>query len=187
MQTWQNAGRIEARRGKTPEPEKHAGTIIGHTSTGQNESMREKINAALNEAVGNDNRGSACMLRLIQTAIHDRDVANRAAGKDPISDSEIGDMLTKMIDQRVASSAEYESSGRLAEAEEERREIEIVRDLLPRQLDDQDTRRACAQVIAEVDAGGLRDVGKCMSALKEKFPGQMDFGRASGIVKGMLR
>ncbi|MCP1199826.1 GatB/YqeY domain-containing protein [Notoacmeibacter sp. MSK16QG-6] len=149
--------------------------------------MRDQISAALNEAVQSDKRSRACMLRLIQTAINDRDVANRADGKDPISEAEIGDMLMKMIHQREASAAEYEARGRLSEAEEEREEIQIVRDLLPRQLDESDTRRACAQVIEEVDAGGLRDVGRCMNALKEKFPGQMDFGQASGIVKGMLR
>ncbi|RLQ89512.1 GatB/YqeY domain-containing protein [Notoacmeibacter ruber] len=149
--------------------------------------MRDQISAALNEAVQADNRNRACMLRLIQTAINDRDVAARADGRDPISEAEIGTMLMKMIHQREASAAEYEASGRLSEAEDEREEIGIIQDLLPRQLDENDTRRACAQVIEEVDAGGLRDVGRCMNALKQKFPGQMDFGRASGIVKGMLR
>ncbi len=150
-------------------------------------SMREQIETALNDAVRGDDRSRACMLRLIQTTINDRDAANRTVGKDPISEDEITEMLVKMIKQREVSSADYEACGRLAQAEEERAEIAIVRALLPRQLDENDTRRACAQVIAEVDAEGLRDVGKCMSALKQKFAGQMDFGRASGIVKGMLR
>ncbi len=187
MTTWSDDGGAMAVDNGQDLPMTQTESKTRRGSTGHIISMRDQIGAALNEAVQKEKRSRACMLRLIQTAINDRDVANRAEGKDPISDAEIGDMLLKMIHQREASAAEYEASGRLSEAEEEREEIQIVRDLLPRQLDENDTRRACAQVIEEVDAGGLRDVGRCMNALKQKFPGQMDFGQASGIVKTMLR
>ena len=187
MKTWREVGESSSNSTGNHLPLQQPDANVRRGSTGRFTSMRDQIGAALNEAVHANHRSRACMLRLIETAINDRDIANRAAGKDPISEKEITDMLIKMIRQRESSSADYEASGRIAQAEEEREEIEIVRALLPRQLDEDDTKRACAQVIAEVDAEGLRDVGRCMNALKQKFPGQMDFGRASGIVKGMLR
>ncbi len=149
--------------------------------------MRDDIAAALKNAVKQQDKHRISTLRLIQTAIQDRDIANRGAGKDPISDAEIAAVLLTMAKQRKESVRMYEEGGRLELAEQERGEIEIIREFLPKQLSDADTERLCQQVVNEVGADGLRDIGRCMNALKTKYPGQMDFSKASGIVKGMLR
>ncbi len=149
--------------------------------------MREKIAAALKDAIKQQDKHRVSTLRLIQTAIQDRDIANRGAGKDPISEAEIAAVLITMVKQRKESSRLYEEGGRLELAQQELDEIDIIRSFLPKQLSDADTERLCAQVVDEVGAGGLRDMGRCMNALKSKYPGQMDFSKASGIVKNMLR
>jgi uncharacterized protein len=149
--------------------------------------MREKIAQALKAALKSQDKRRTSTLRLIQAAITDRDIANRGQGKDAVSDDEITQILAKMVKQREESARAFEEGNRLELAEQERQEIEIIRDFLPKQLGEEDTRQACAQVISEVGADGLRDMGKCMNALKEKFPGQMDFSKASGMVKTMLK
>jgi uncharacterized protein YqeY len=149
--------------------------------------MREKFAQALKEALKNQDKRRTSTLRLIQAAITDRDIANRGQGKDPVSDDEITLILAKMVKQREESARAFEEGNRLELAEQERQEIEIIRDFLPKQLGEEDTRQACAQVISEVGADGLRDMGKCIAALKQKFPGQMDFSKASGMVKTMLK
>ncbi|MEX0406888.1 GatB/YqeY domain-containing protein [Aquibium sp. LZ166] len=149
--------------------------------------MREMIAKALKDALKSNDKRRISTIRLIQTAVNDRDISNRSAGKDPVSTEEIALILVKMIKQRQESARLYEEGNRLELAEQEREEIGIIRDLLPRQLEEEAVKQACAQVIDEVGADGLRDMGKCMNALREKFPGRMDFGKASGIVKGMLR
>lgn len=149
--------------------------------------MREKIAQALKAALKSQDKRRTSTLRLIQAAITDRDIANRGQGKDAVSDDEITQILAKMVKQREDSARAFEEGNRLELAEQERQEIEIIRDFLPKQLGEEDTRQACAQVISEVGADGLRDMGKCMNALKEKFPGQMDFSKASGMVKTMLK
>lgn len=149
--------------------------------------MREKFAAALKEALKSHDKRRISTIRLIQTAVNDRDIANRSAGKDPVSEEEIALILAKMIKQRLESARLYEEGNRLELAEQEREEICVIRDFLPKQLEEEAVKQACAQVINETGADGLRDMGKCMNALREKFPGRMDFGKASGIVKGMLR
>ena len=148
--------------------------------------MREKIAEALKAAVKSQEKRRISTLRLVQAAIKDRDIANRGAGKDPVSSEEILQILAKMVKQRQESALAYEEGNRLELAQQERDEIEIIRDFLPQQLCEEDVEAACAQVVEEVGADGLRDMGRCMSALKQKFTGQMDFGKASGIVKTML-
>lgn len=149
--------------------------------------MRDKIAQALKAALKSQDKRRTSTLRLIQAAITDRDIANRGQGKDAVSDEEITQILAKMVKQREESACAFEEGNRLELAEQERQEIEIIRDFLPKQLGEEDTRQACAQVISEVGADGLRDMGKCMNALKDKFPGQMDFSKASGMVKTMLK
>lgn len=149
--------------------------------------MREKIAQALKDAVKEQDKRRISTLRLIQTAIKDRDVANRGAGKDPVSGEEIMDILIRMVKQRKESAKDFEEGNRLELAEQERQEIGIITEFLPRPLGEDDMKKVCAQVVNEVGAGGLRDMRRCMNALKEKFPGRMDLGKASGIVKGMLQ
>lgn len=149
--------------------------------------MREQIAEALNEAVKARDKKQVCTLRLINAAIKDRDIALRGTGKDKVSDEEVLSLLGKMIKQREDSSRQYEKAGRLDLAEQERKEMEIIRSFLPAQLPDEEVRKAVKDVVSDIGANGLRDMGKCIKTLKKRYPGQMDFCRASGVVKELLR
>ncbi|MCO5080024.1 MAG: GatB/YqeY domain-containing protein [Rhizobiaceae bacterium] len=149
--------------------------------------MRAQIAEALKTAIRTQDKKRTSTLRLINAAIQDRDIANRGQGKDQVSDEDILQILTKMVKQREESAKAFEEGNRLELAEQEREEIAIIRDFLPKQMGEDQVRSVCQQVIRDIGADGLRDMGKCMNALKEKYPGQMDFGKASGIVKTMLQ
>jgi len=149
--------------------------------------IREKIAQALVSALKNQDKRRTSTLRLIQAAIKDRDIAHRGAGKDPVNDEDILEILTRVVKQRNESARIYQENARAELAEEELQEIAIIMEFLPKPLDEQDMRQACAEVVKEVGAEGLRDMGKCMNALKEKFPGRMDFSKASGVVRDLLR
>lgn len=126
-------------------------------------------------------------VRLIQTAIKDRDIANRGTGKDPVTDDEIMQILMKMIKQRDESAKIYSDNDRPELAAQEREEIVIIKSFMPEQLPEEKVRELCAAVISETGAQGLRDMGKCISTLKERYSGQMDFGKASGVVRDLLK
>lgn len=149
--------------------------------------MREIIAEALKTAQKAQDKRRVATLRLAQAAIHDRDIAHRGAGKDPVTDEEIVQILAKMVKQREESARIYEEASRIDLALGEREEIEILKEFLPRQLDEEGVKNACQNVIKEIGADGLRDMGRCMAALKEKFPGKMDFSKASGVVKDLLK
>lgn len=149
--------------------------------------MRDKIAEALKNAQKSQDKRTVSTLRLVLAAINDRDIASRSAGKDPVSDEEIVAILSKMVKQRQESARAFAEGGRCELAEQECEEIEVINGFLPRQLGEDDVKRACQQVVTDVGADGLRDIGRCMNALKARYPGQMDFGKASGIVKGLLR
>lgn len=148
--------------------------------------MRDKLNAALKEATLAQDKRRMATLRLINAAIKDRDIAARGGGKEAVSDEEILQILAKMIKQRLESAQTYEEAGRLDLAEQEREEIEVISSFLPRQLDENEMSEACRKVVEEIGAESLRDMGKCMGALKERYPGRMDFGKASKVVKDIL-
>ncbi|MBZ8132177.1 GatB/YqeY domain-containing protein [Afifella sp. IM 167] len=148
--------------------------------------IRDEVNEGLREATKERDRVRMATLRLINAAVKDRDIEARTKGKDGVSDEEIMGILAKMIRQREESSQIYEENGRLEMAEQERREIEIIRGFMPRQMGEDEMKVACRKVVDDVGAQGLRDMGKCMGTLKERYAGQMDFGRASSLVKGIL-
>ena len=149
--------------------------------------MRETIAQALKDALKSKDKLRTGTLRLVNAAIQDRDIANRGAGKDPVGDDEILQILTKMVKQREESAKAFEEGGRIELAEQERGEIAIIKEYLPSQMGEDEVRKAAAEAVAETGAQGLRDMGRCMNALKEKYPGKMDFSKASGIVKTLLR
>jgi uncharacterized protein YqeY len=149
--------------------------------------MREIFIAQLKDALKAGDKRRISTIRLMQAAIKDRDIAARGAGKGPVNDEEIMQILVKMVKQREESAKIYEEANRLELAEQEREEIAVIRSFLPQQLGDDQVRQLCAKVIADVGADGLRDMGKCMAALKEQYPGRMDFSKASGVVKTLLQ
>nr|WP_295469369.1 GatB/YqeY domain-containing protein [Mesorhizobium sp.] len=149
--------------------------------------MREILVAQLKDAMKGGDKRRISTIRLIQAAIKDRDIAARTAGKGPVNDEEIMQILAKMVKQRDESARIYEEANRLELAQQEREEIDIIKSFLPKQLGEEEVRQLCAKVVSDVGADGLRDMGKCMAALKERYPGQMDFGKASGVVKTLLQ
>lgn len=149
--------------------------------------MRTTISTALKEAMKAKDADRLSTLRLINAAIKDRDIAARTEGEEAqVSDDTVLAILGKMVKQRQESARAYEEGGRLELAEKEMKEIRIIEEYLPRQLDDAETDAAVAAAIAEVEATSLRDMGKVMAALKGKYTGQMDFGKVGPMVKAKL-
>ncbi|NGO62685.1 GatB/YqeY domain-containing protein [Rhizobium daejeonense] len=149
--------------------------------------MRDRLADSLKESLKAKDTRRTSTVRLIQAAIKDRDIANRGAGKDPVSDDDIMQILTKMIKQREESAKIYADNARPELAEQEREEIAIIKTFMPEQLSDEKVKDAAAAAIQEVGAQGLRDMGKCIALLKDRYPGQMDFAKASGVVKDLLK
>jgi len=151
--------------------------------------LREQIDTALKSAMkARDDKLRVATLRLINAAIKDRDIAARAEDRcNGATHDEIIAILTKMVKQREESAAAFEKGCRPELAEQERNEIEVVREFLPRQLSEDEIKSAVAGVIAEYEASGLKDMGKCMGALKERHTGEMDFGRAGKLMKESLQ
>jgi len=126
-------------------------------------------------------------LRLISAAIKDRDIAARAEDRcTGCEESEIMAILQKLAKQRDESADTYESAGRLDLAEREREEAEIVREYLPQPMEEAEIERAAKSVVEELNASGLKDMGKCMGTLKERYTGRMDFSKAGAKVKTLL-
>ncbi|MBL4806120.1 MAG: GatB/YqeY domain-containing protein [Rhodobacteraceae bacterium] len=126
-------------------------------------------------------------LRLINAAIKDRDIAARSENNsDGVSDSDILGILAKMIKQRIDSAKTYEEAGRLELAETELGEIKVIEEFLPKQLSQDEVDAAIQAAVAETGATSLRDMGKIMGILKEKYTGQMDFGKVGAAVKAAL-
>ena len=148
--------------------------------------MRETINAALKEAMKAQDKRRISTLRLINTAIKDRDIAARGSGKGEASEAELLDLLPKMIKQREESEKIYADAGRGELAKQEAEEIAIIPEFLPTQLSEADTQEAVADAIAKAGASSVKDMGKVMAALKARYAGQMDFAKASALVKAKL-
>ncbi len=148
--------------------------------------MREKINQALKQAMKDQDKRRTGTLRLINAAIKDRDIAARSKDKDGVSDEEIIEILSRMIKQRRDSIAAFVDGGRPELAELEQKEIDIITEFLPKQLEEDEIREICASVIQELGAQGLKDMGRTMGELKKRYTGEMDFGKASRFVKEAL-
>ncbi|WFU85885.1 GatB/YqeY domain-containing protein [Rhizobium sp. CC1099] len=149
--------------------------------------LRDQVATALKDAMKSKNAERLSTVRLIQAAIKDRDIANRGTGKGETLDDEILQILAKMVKQRDESAKIYEENARPELAAKERAEITVIQDFLPKQLSDSEVRANIAAIIKETGAEGPKDMGKVMAALKEHYAGQMDFAKASGTVKELLK
>ena len=149
--------------------------------------MRDRITAALKEAILARDKLRTCTIRLMLAAIKDRDIALRGEdGADGLDDAGIKALLAKMVKQREESAATYETAGRMELAETERAEIGVVKDFLPRPLSADEVEAAIKKALAETRASSIRDMGKVMGILKSQYAGRMDFGAAGGRVKAAL-
>ncbi len=150
-------------------------------------SLREKINQQFNTALKNKEKTLVSTLRLIMAAIKDRDIANRSGEKKGESkDQEIIKVLQKMKKQRQDSADLYKKGGReeLLKAEED--EIKIIDTFLPKQLSEEETKKICKEIIESLGASSIKDMGKIMGSLKQKYSDSIDFSKANIIIKGLL-
>lgn len=149
--------------------------------------MRDRIQNSLKEAMRAKDAARLSTLRLISAAIKDREIAARGDGTDGnLSDEDVMSILAKMIRQRQESATTYEQAGRLELAEKEREEVAVIEEFLPRQLDEDEVAAAVRETVAAIGAESIRDMGRVMAALKEKYAGQMDFAKAGAAVKAIL-
>ena len=149
--------------------------------------LRDQLMNAVQEAMKAREQKRLGTLRLIQSAIKDKDIAARTEdSREGISDDDILGLFGKLIKSREDSVALYEQGGRPELAEAERAEIAIIREFMPRQLDETETKAAIAAIVAETGAASLKDMGKVMAALKERYTGTIDMGKAGALIKAQL-
>jgi len=146
--------------------------------------LRDEINNALKDAMKAGDKRRVSTLRLVNAAILQRETS--AAERLTLTDAEILDVMGKMIKQRQESLDIYEKAGRTDLAAQEREEIEIISAYLPKQLSNLEAAEAISALIKELEAATLKDMGRTMTALKDRFAGRMDFGKASALVKKLL-
>jgi uncharacterized protein len=146
--------------------------------------LRDEINNATKLAMKAGDTRRVSTLRLVNAAILSRETSGPERLK--LNDAEILDVMGKMIKQRQESLEIYEKAGRAELAQQERDEIGIISAYLPQQLSDMEAGEAISTLIKELEAATLKDMGRTMTALKERFAGRMDFGKASGMVKKLL-
>ena len=150
-------------------------------------SLRKKINEQFNIALKNKNKSLISTFRLILAAIKERDIANRSEGKkEEVKDPEIIKVLRKMKKQRQDSAELYKKGERKELLEVEESEIKIIDTFLPKQLSEEDTKKICKEVIESLGASTLKDMGKIMGTLKQKYSDSIDFSKVSVILKGSL-
>jgi uncharacterized protein YqeY len=151
--------------------------------------LRDTLSDAVKAAMRAKQPRRLGTLRLIMAAIKDRDLAPepKPAGQDRIGDAEILQLLAKMIKQRRESITTYESAGRAELAQQERDEIAIIEEFMPKQMSEAEVRAAVTAAVTEAGAQTVKDMGKVMGILKGRYTGQMDFAKASGVVKDVLK
>ncbi len=148
--------------------------------------LRERLTADLKDAMKARDSARVSTLRLINAAIHDRDIAARGEGAEGLDTPAILALLGKMVKQRQDSARIYEEGGRLELATKELAEVAVIGDYLPRQLEGAEVEAAVDAAIAAVGAASIRDMGKVMAELKARHTGQMDFAAAGPLVKARL-
>ena len=150
--------------------------------------MRSELDENLKEAIKSQEKQRVATLRLINAAIKDRDIAVRSEeNTEGVSDDEIILILSNMVKQRKQSIIQYEEGGRIELAEREREEIKIIQEFLPNQLTNEEIQAEISKIIDAEEQLTIKDMGKIMGELKNKFSGRMDFGKASEIVKALLK
>ena len=149
-------------------------------------SLKIQIEEKLNQALKAKDKNTYPTLRLVVSAIKDAEIAGRSKGQKEISDGDITAILKKMIKQRNESCEVYKKAGRSELLENETREIEVINAFLPKQLNEEETKKICADVVKSVGATSMKDMGKIMGVLKSKHSDTLDFSKVSLIIKELL-
>jgi len=150
-------------------------------------SLREKINEQFNSALKSKNKNLVSTLRLVLAAIKDKDIANRTGEKKGITkDEEIIKLLRKMKKQRQDSADLYKKGERTDLLQIEEAEIKVIDSFLPKQLNEEETKKICKEIIESLGVSSIKDMGKIMGILKKKYPDSIDFSKVNIIVKGLL-
>jgi uncharacterized protein YqeY len=147
--------------------------------------MREILTAQMKEAMKAGDKVRVGALRLMMAALKDREIEMRGTGKIVSRADELA-LFTKMVKSRQESLTIYQQAGRQELADQESAEIAIISEFLPKQMDEAAVKTAAEAAIAQTGAASIKDMGKVVAALKDAYPGQMDFAKASAIVKGLL-
>ena len=148
--------------------------------------IREDLKAALVTAMKGGDRARTATIRLIQSALKNRDIELRGAAAPGDDDATVSEVLQKMIKQRRESVALYEQGGRQELADAEAAEIAVIEGFLPRQMSEEEAKAAIETIVAETGASSLKDMGRVMAALKERHAGEIDMAKASALVKARL-
>lgn len=149
--------------------------------------LRTQLNEALKSSLKSQDKVALSTIRLILAALKDRDIAVRPKRCDEgLDEKEILQLLQKMVKQRDESITLYVQGGRQDLADRERAEVEVINTFLPKQMEGDELRKAVEAVVEEAEASSLKDMGRVMAALRERYAGQMNFAQANGIVKEML-
>ncbi|MBM3529187.1 MAG: GatB/YqeY domain-containing protein [Alphaproteobacteria bacterium] len=148
--------------------------------------LRTSINDAMKEAMKARDERRVSTLRMMNAAIKNGDIEQRGQGKEPLNEAELMSLFQKMIKQRQESAELYEKGGRGELAAQEKAEIEIISSYLPKQMSDVEAGAAISALLQEINAQTMKDMGRAMAALRERFAGKMDFGKASAKIKELL-
>jgi hypothetical protein len=149
--------------------------------------IRDDIKAALVTSMKSGDKARTAALRLVQSALKNRDIELRGSSGAPADDDGlVTEVLQKMVKQRRESIALYEQGGRQELADAEKAEVAVIEGFLPRQMSEEEARAAIDAIVSEVGASSVKDMGRVMAALKERHAGQMDMARASALVKARL-
>jgi uncharacterized protein YqeY len=148
--------------------------------------LRDQINDALKEAMKAKNERAVSTLRMVNSTLKNADIEARGAGKPALGDAEVLAILQKMIKQRQESVELYQKGGRADLVKQEQEEIAIISAWLPKQMSEAEMTTAIDSAVAETGAAGMKDMGKVIGVLRGKYAGQMDFGKASALVKSKL-
>ena len=149
--------------------------------------LRDKLIADMKDAMRAGEKAKLGTIRLMNSAIKSADIEARPSGKDAITDADILQVFAKMVKQRRDSVEQFTNGGRPELAAAEQAEIAVIESYMPKQMSADEVKAVASALIAELGAAGMKDMGKVIAAMKEKHAGAMDFGKASGIVKDLLK
>tara|TARA_B100001123_G_C15093123_1_gene940476 strand:- start:507 stop:962 length:456 start_codon:yes stop_codon:yes gene_type:complete len=149
-------------------------------------SLQTKIEAKLNEALKSKDKKTYSTLRLVIAAIKDTIIAKKIKDKNMLPDNDLVSLLKKMVKQRNDSCEAYKKAGRNELLDNELSEIKIINNFLPKQLNNEETKKICLETIKAVGASSVKDMGKVMGVLKKKYSDVLDFSKVSQIIKENL-